>query len=99
MAPEFKRLYKIRKQMFLEDLECAQLLRGEWLQLHAKVKSKEKEELHSTGDYEIWLVPIYHIWQNFRVGKLSWLCTKYTIHWKTFAVHQSVAIMYSVHSK
>ena len=22
------------------------------------------------------------------------LCTKYTIHWKTFAVHQAVAIMY-----
>ena len=34
------------------------------------------------------------MWQNFRVGKLSQLCTKYTIHWKTFAVHQAVAIMY-----
>ena len=37
---------------------------------------------------------MYHIWQNFRVGKLSRLCTKYTIHWKTFAVHQTVPIMY-----
>ena len=36
----------------------------------------------------------YHIRQNFRVGKLSRLCTKYIIHWKTFAVHQAVAIMY-----
>jgi len=36
----------------------------------------------------------YCIQQNFQVGKLSWLCTKYTIHWKTFAVHQAVAIMY-----
>ena len=23
-----------------------------------------------------------------------WLCTKHTIHWKTFAVHQAHAIMY-----
>ena len=37
---------------------------------------------------------MYHIRQNFRVGKLSGLCTKYIIHWKTFAVHQAVAIMY-----
>ena len=36
----------------------------------------------------------YHIRQNFQVGKLSRLCTKYTIHWKTFAMHQAVAIMY-----
>jgi len=28
------------------------------------------------------------------VGKLLRLCAKYTIHWKTFAVHQAVAIMY-----
>ena len=27
-------------------------------------------------------------------GKLSRLCVKYTIHWKTFAVHQAVGIMY-----
>ena len=27
-------------------------------------------------------------------GKLSRLCAKYTIHWKTFTVHQAVAIMY-----
>ena len=27
-------------------------------------------------------------------GKLLRLCAKYTIHWKTFAVHQAVAIMY-----
>ena len=27
-------------------------------------------------------------------AKLSRLCTNYTIHWKTFAVHQAVAIMY-----
>ena len=26
-------------------------------------------------------------------GKLSQLCTKYIIHWKTFMVHQAVAIM------
>ena len=32
--------------------------------------------------------------QNFRVRKLSRLCAKYTIHWKTFAVHQAVTIMY-----
>ena len=32
--------------------------------------------------------------QNFRAGKLSRLCAKYTIHWKIFAVHQVVAIMY-----
>ena len=32
--------------------------------------------------------------QNFRVGKLLRLCTKYTIHWKTFTVHQAMAIMY-----
>ena len=37
---------------------------------------------------------IYHIRQNFRGGKLSRLCTKYNIHWKTFAVYQAVAIMY-----
>ena len=36
----------------------------------------------------------YCIRQNFRVGKLSRLCTKYTIHWKTFAVHQAAAIIY-----
>jgi len=36
----------------------------------------------------------YRIRQNFRVGKLSRSCIKYTIHWKTFAVHQAVAIMY-----
>ena len=27
-------------------------------------------------------------------AKLSRLCTRYTIHWKTFAVHHAVAIMY-----
>ena len=27
-------------------------------------------------------------------AKLLWLCEKYTIHWKTFAVHQAMAIMY-----
>ena len=37
---------------------------------------------------------VYRIWQNFRGGKLSRLCTKHTIHWKTFAVHQAHAIMY-----
>ena len=37
---------------------------------------------------------IYRIRQNFRGGKLSRLCTKHTIHWKTFAVHQAHAIMY-----
>ena len=36
----------------------------------------------------------YHIRQNFRGGKLSRLCTKHTIHWKTFAVHQAHAIIY-----
>ena len=36
----------------------------------------------------------HRIRQNFRVGKLSQLCTQYTIHWKTFAVHQAVAIMH-----
>ena len=36
----------------------------------------------------------YRIRQNFRVGKLSRLCTKHTIHWKTFVVHQAHAIMY-----
>ena len=36
----------------------------------------------------------YRIRQNFRGGKLSQLCTKHTIHWKTFAVHQAHAIMY-----
>ena len=36
----------------------------------------------------------YHIRQNFRGGKLSRLCTKHTIHWKTFTVHQPHAIMY-----
>ena len=30
--------------------------------------------------------------QNFREGKLSRLCVKYTIYWKTYAVHQAVAI-------
>ena len=29
---------------------------------------------------------------NFQGGKR--LCTKHTIHWKTFAVHQAHAIMY-----
>ena len=41
-------------------------------------------------------------WENFHgwaqntlfTGKLLRLCTKCTIHWKTFAVHQAVAIMY-----
>ena len=37
---------------------------------------------------------MYRIQQNFRGGKLSRLCTKHTIHWKTFAVHQAHAIMY-----
>ena len=36
----------------------------------------------------------YRIRQNFRGGKLSRLCTKHTIHWKTFAVHQAHAIIY-----
>ena len=36
----------------------------------------------------------YRIRQNFRGGKLSQLCTKQTIHWKTFTVHQAHAIMY-----
>ena len=36
----------------------------------------------------------YRIRQNFRGGKLSRLCTKHTIHWKTFAVHQAHAINY-----
>ena len=39
---------------------------------------------------------IYRIQQNFRGGKLSRLCTKHTIHWKTFAVHQAHAIMYCI---
>ena len=37
---------------------------------------------------------MYRIQQNFRVGKLSWLYAKYTIHWKTFAVHQAVGFMH-----
>ena len=37
---------------------------------------------------------MYRIQQNFRGGKLSRLCTKHTIHWKIFAVHQVHAIMY-----
>ena len=37
---------------------------------------------------------LYRIRQNFRGGKLSWLCTKHTIHWKNFTVHQAHAIMY-----
>ena len=32
--------------------------------------------------------------QNFLVKKLSQLCTKYTIHWKTFAVHLAEAFIY-----
>ena len=36
----------------------------------------------------------YRICQNFPEAKLLWLCTKHTIHWKTFAVHQTMAIMY-----
>ena len=36
----------------------------------------------------------YRIRQNFRGGKLLRLCTKHTIHWKTFMVHQAHAIMY-----
>ena len=40
------------------------------------------------------LESLYRIRQNFRGEKLSWLCTKHTIHWKTFAVHQAHAIMY-----
>ena len=36
---------------------------------------------------------VYRIRQNFRGGKLSRLCT-IAIHWKTFVVHQAVAIMY-----
>ena len=28
------------------------------------------------------------------MGELLRLCTKYTIYWKTFTVHQAVAIMY-----
>ena len=39
-------------------------------------------------------LPKYRIRQNFRGGKLSRLCTKHTIHWKTFALHQAHAIMY-----
>ena len=30
-------------------------------------------------------------------AKLSRLCTKHTIHWKIFAVHQAHAIMYCTH--
>ena len=36
----------------------------------------------------------YRIRQNFRGGKLSRLCTKHTIHRKTFAVHQAHGIMH-----
>ena len=36
----------------------------------------------------------YYTRQNFRVEKLLWLCAKYTIHWKTFVVHQAVTFMY-----
>ena len=36
----------------------------------------------------------YRIRQNFRGGKLLRLCTKHTIHWKTFVVHQAHTIMY-----
>ena len=46
------------------------------------------------GGWPTGWVADYRIQQNFRVGKLLRLCTKYTIHWKTFAVHQAVAIMY-----
>ena len=42
----------------------------------------------------ILLCCVYRIRQNFRGGKLSRLCTKHTIHWKTFAVHQAHAIIY-----
>ena len=35
----------------------------------------------------------YRMRQNFRVGKLLRLYTKYTIHWKTFMVLQAMAIM------
>ena len=39
-------------------------------------------------------ISLYRIWQNFREGKLLRLCVKYTIHWKTLALHHAVAIMY-----
>ena len=41
---------------------------------------------------------IYRIRQNFRGEKLSRLCTKHTIHWKTFAVHQAHTIMYCIYT-
>ena len=43
---------------------------------------------------DVRMCKLYRIRQNFRVGKLSRLCTKHTIHWKTFVVHQAHAIMY-----
>ena len=36
--------------------------------------------------------------QNFQGGKLLRLCTKHTIHWKTFAVHQVHAINYVLYT-
>ena len=32
--------------------------------------------------------------KTFEGGKLLRLCAKYTIYWKTFAVHQAMAIIY-----
>ena len=46
------------------------------------------------GTSEFHIHRAYRIRQNFQGGKLLRLCTKHTIHWKTFAVHQAHAIMY-----
>ena len=55
-----------------------------------------KQRVQSPRSHRVYLaLKSYCIRQNFRVGKFLRLCTKYTIHWKTFAVHQAVAIMYS----
>ena len=49
-------------------------------------------ELQQSHAAQLWFR--YRIRQNFRGGKLSRFCTKHTIHWKAFAVHQAHAIMY-----
>ena len=65
-------------------------------------KNRENEKIQKDKkryDYTLaQLVPlgIYCIWQNFRMGKLSQLCTKYIIHWKIFAVRQTVEYSISV---
>ena len=61
----------------------------------AEIQSAKKLRTDGRTAFQLYIVDIYIPYTaKLSRGKLLRLCTKHTIHWKTFVVHQAHAIMY-----